>query len=95
MAHNRPHGVHHFVIAAVVRLPAVAQRGLDLIPPAVLSALVFSDLFRTGIVLTISLQSYSRLLAALIAVLVAWRTRNVVLTIVVGLAMLLVLQTII
>jgi len=75
-----------------VRLPHLVQRSLDFVPPAILSALIFSDLFGTGTVQSISPQLYSRILAGLIAVLVAWRTRNVVLTIGVGLATLLFLQ---
>ena len=77
-----------------VRLPLLVQRSLDFVPPAILSALIFSDLFRPGVAQSISPQLYPRLLAGLIAVLVAWRTRNVVLTIGVGLAILLILQAV-
>jgi branched-subunit amino acid transport protein len=75
-----------------IHLSALVKRSLDFVPPAVLSALIFSDLFRSGLVQPISMQLYSRLIAGIIAVLVAWRTRNVVLTIGVGLLALLILQ---
>jgi branched-subunit amino acid transport protein len=75
-----------------IQLPALVKRSLDFVPLAVLSALIFSDLFQSGLVQPISMELYSRLFAGIIAVLVAWRTRNVVLTIGVGLIVLLILQ---
>jgi branched-subunit amino acid transport protein len=75
------------------RLPTVVQRGLDFVPPAVFSALIFPDLFRNSMILPLSVYMNARLIAGLVAILVAWRTRNVVLTIAAGLVVLWAVQT--
>ncbi len=72
-------------------IPPLVRRALRFVPPAVLSAIIFPELLRPGGSLNISLGNF-RLLAGLAAALVAWRTKNVVLTIAVGMAMLWVLQ---
>src|SRR4051794_33550229 len=80
-------------ILALDRLavPPLAQRALRLVPPAVLSALIFPDLlFHDGAV-DFSLGN-ARLVAGVIAAVVAWRTRNVFLTVGLGMVALLVLQ---
>jgi branched-subunit amino acid transport protein len=68
-----------------VELPRVLTRALRFVPPAVLSAIIFPELLvRDG-----ALALYpgnARLVAGLVAAFVAWRTRNVVLTIAVGMA---------
>jgi branched-subunit amino acid transport protein len=74
-------------------LSTVVQRGLDLVPPAVFFALIFPDLFRNSVMLPLSVYMNARLIAGIVAILVAWRTRNVVLTIAVGLIVLLAVQT--
>ena len=65
------------------RLPRVLHRGLKYIPPAVLSAILLPELvIRDGSLdLTLSNQ---RLLAGIIAALVAWRLKNTWLTIASG-----------
>lgn len=68
-----------------IRLPDVVTRGLRFVPAAVLSALVWPALvYRQG-ELAISMGN-ERLLAGVIAAAVAWRTHNILLTIVVGMA---------
>ena len=62
------------------RLPEAFRRGLRLVPPAVLSALILPDLLLQDGSLSVDLQN-SRLLAGIVAALVAWRTRNTWLTI--------------
>ena len=74
-----------------VEIPALLQRALRLVPPAVLTAIIFPELFLRGGRLDLSLENL-RLFAGLLAVVVAWRTKNVVLTILVGMAALLALQ---
>lgn len=66
-----------------------AQRVLRQIPPAVLAALVVPALVRpTG-----DLDLWQpRLLAGVVAALVSWRTRNVGLTLVVGMAVLVLVE---
>jgi branched-subunit amino acid transport protein len=73
-------------------MPARLQQALRYVPPAVLSAIIFPEVLLPGGNLNISLAN-PRLLAAVLAAWVAWRTKNVVLTIVVGMVTLLVVQT--
>ena len=72
-------------------IPPLVRRALRFVPPAVLSAIIFPELLRPDGALDISLGNL-RLLAGLLAALVAWRTKNVVLTIAVGMAALWILQ---
>jgi branched-subunit amino acid transport protein len=65
--------------------PVLLKRGLRYVPPAVLSAIVFPELLIRSGSLNLSLGNV-RLLAGLVAILVGWRTRNVLLTIAAGLA---------
>ena len=67
------------------------QRALRLVPPAVLSAIIFPELLRPAGTLDIS-PGNLRLVAGIIAAGVAWRTRNALLTIGVGMAALWILQ---
>ncbi len=73
------------------QIPAQVKRGLRFVPPAVLSALIFPELFLPEGTLDISFGN-ERLIAGIIAALVAWRSGNTVATIVVGMAALLLLQ---
>ena len=77
-----------------IEVPSWLGRGLRFVPPAVLSAIVFPELLMPSGTLDISLSNL-RLLAGVLAGYVAWRTKNVVLTIAVGMAALLVLQAVI
>ena len=74
-----------------VTLPPTLQRGLRFVPPAVLSAIIFPEILRHGGPLDLSFGNV-RLLAGLIAALVAWRTKNALLTIAAGMAALWGLQ---
>jgi branched-subunit amino acid transport protein len=67
------------------------RQALRFVPPAVLTAIIFPELLMPGGTLDISLGN-ARLLAGAAAILVAWRTRNTVLTIVVGMLALWALQ---
>jgi branched-subunit amino acid transport protein len=73
--------------------PALVRRGLRFVPPAVLSAIIFQQLLvREGdLMLTFA---NTRLLAGVLAALVAWRTRSPLLTIAAGMATLVVLNLI-
>lgn len=75
------------------QIPGRVKRGLRFVPPAVLTALIFPELFLPEGALDVSLGN-ERLLAGLIAALVAWRTGNVVATIITGLVALLLIQAI-
>src|SRR6266700_8422335 len=69
----------------------IAQQALRFVPVAVLSALIAPALFFSQGSLDVSFSN-SRLIAGILAILVAWRTKNVLLTIFTGMACLLVLQ---
>ena len=73
------------------RIVPMVQQALRFVPVAVLSALIAPALFLPGGVLNLSLGNI-RLIAGIVAILVAWRTKNVLLTIVIGMACLLILQ---
>lgn len=73
--------------------PEWLRNSLRLVPPAVLSAIVFPELLFTNGQLNLTLDN-NRLIAGIVAILVAWRSRNTLLTIGVGMAVLLVLQAI-
>lgn len=72
-------------------IPDGLRRSLRFVPPAVLSALVVPELLMPGGQLDVSFGNH-RWLAGLIAVLVAWRTKSILLTILAGMAALLILQ---
>ena len=64
-------------------IPPLLRRALRLVPPAVLTAIIFPEVFMPSGQLDLSFGN-ARLLAAVLATLVAWRTRSAVLTILVG-----------
>lgn len=68
-------------------LPAVVQRGLRLVPAAVLAALVAPALVYSNEALAVSAAD-PRLLAGLVALLVAWRFNHMLLTLASGMAVL-------
>jgi branched-subunit amino acid transport protein len=74
-----------------LEIPAVLRRALHYVPPAVFSAIIFPELFLEEGVLDISLGN-PRLLAGLVAIAVAWFTKNTLVTILVGMAVLLLIQ---
>jgi branched-subunit amino acid transport protein len=76
-----------------IEMPDWLRRALRFVPAAALAALVFPALTHPSGHLDLSLQNF-RLLAGLGGALVAWRTRNVLLTILVGMALLWALQAV-
>ncbi|WP_242393740.1 AzlD domain-containing protein [Anaeromyxobacter oryzisoli] len=76
-----------------VDLPPVLGRALRFVPPAVLSAIIFPEVLLHDGAPDLHLRNV-RLLAGVIAAVVAWRTRNVVLTIAVGMAALWTAQAV-
>jgi branched-subunit amino acid transport protein len=72
-------------------IPETVRRALHYVPPAVLSAITFPELFLQNGKLDISFGN-TRLLAGLIAILVAWFSKNTLLTIITGMIALFVLQ---
>jgi branched-subunit amino acid transport protein len=76
-----------------IKVPDWFRRGLRFVPVAVLSGIILPDLASRNAVLDISLRN-PQLYAGALAMLVAWRTKNVLLTIIVGLAALLIFQVV-
>ena len=72
-------------------IPETLRRALRFVPPAVLSAIVLPELLIRSGQMDFSLTNL-RLLAGGIAVLVAWKTKNTLMTILAGMASLLVLE---
>ena len=73
----------------LAEVPPWVQRLLRQIPPAALAAIVVPALLRPGS--TIDLWQ-PRLYAGLLAAVVAWRTRNIGLTLVVGMAFVMIVK---
>jgi branched-subunit amino acid transport protein len=67
------------------------RQALKFVPAAVLSAIIFPEMFMPEGSVDISLGN-ERLIAGLIAAVVAWRTKNVLWTIGVGMGVLWLLQ---
>ena len=67
------------------------RRALRFVPPAVLSAIVVPELMIQSDQIDVSLTNF-RLLAGIVAMLVAWRTKNTLLTILGGMLTLLILE---
>jgi branched-subunit amino acid transport protein len=72
-------------------IPEAMRRALHYVPPAVLSALIFPALFLPDNVLDLSFNNHY-LLAGLLAIIVAWFSKNTLLTIVAGMLALFFLQ---
>lgn len=72
-------------------IPDLARRALRLIPAAVMAALMLPGLTNPA-------ESFDiwndRMLAGLVAAVVAWRTRNILATIIVGMAALWLMQAV-
>ena len=76
-----------------VGMPEWLRRALRFVPASVLAALVFPALTHPTGVLDLSFGNF-RLLAGLAGALVAWRTRNVLLTLLAGMLVLWALQAV-
>ena len=72
-------------------VPETIRRALHYVPPAVLSAIIFPELFLPNGTWDLSLEN-TRLLAGLVAILVAWFSRNTLVTIVAGMIALFLLK---
>lgn len=72
-------------------IPQMLHRALRFVPPAVLSAIIFPSVLMPNNQLDIGFGNH-RLLAGLVAVLVALWTKNTLLTILAGMVALLILQ---
>ena len=73
------------------KVPETIRRALHYVPPAVLSAIVFPELLLPNGTLNLSLGN-TRLLAGLVAILVAWFTKSTLITIIAGMLALFLLK---
>lgn len=80
-----------FLLPERVMLPPWLLRALRYVPVAVLSAIILPELLLPSGTLDFSLGN-ERLLAGVVAAVVAWRTRNVFVIVVVGMIVLWLLQ---
>lgn len=74
-----------FIVPSSLSLPPAFERALRFVPPAALAALIVPDLVSHNGALVLSLAN-PRLIAGVVALVVAWRTRRVGLTLLVGMA---------
>lgn len=72
-------------------VPETLRKALHYVPPAVLSAIVFPELFLRDGIMSFTLDN-DRLLAGLIAILVAWFSKSTLITIIAGMLALFLLQ---
>ncbi|HSB01457.1 MAG TPA: AzlD domain-containing protein [Anaerolineales bacterium] len=73
------------------QIPETLRKALHYVPPAVLSALILPALFLREGALYLSFEN-TRLLAGLAAIVVAWFSRNTLVTIIAGMVVLFLLQ---
>jgi branched-subunit amino acid transport protein len=81
------------VLLERVHISALVRQALRFVPAAVLSAIIFPEVLQPGGALDLSLGN-ARLLAGVVAAVIAWRTGNVLLTIGIGMGVLWLLQAI-
>jgi branched-subunit amino acid transport protein len=72
-------------------VPETLRRALHYVPPAVLSAIIFPEIFLQAGRLDITFAN-TRLLAGVFAIVVAYFTKNTLITILAGMAALILLQ---
>lgn len=80
------------MILARWQTPAIIQRGLRFVPVAVLAAIILPELVLHSGARHITTDN-PRLVAGMIAILVAWKTKNAAWTVLVGMSILLLMQS--
>src|SRR5512137_2988653 len=73
------------------QIPETLRKALHYVPPAVLSALIFPALLLPDGTLNLSFEN-TRLFAGLAAIVVAWFSKNTLVTIIAGIVVLFLLQ---
>lgn len=89
------YGMRLFFILAISEksLPKNVRIGLEFVPPAVLTAIIVPEVLFSDGSLDISFDNL-RLAAAFLAVIVAWKTKSSIFTVITGMLILWVLQVI-
>lgn len=75
-----------FIGPSSLSLPPAVERALRFVPPAALAALVVPDMVSHNGALVLTLAN-PRLIAGVVALLIAWRTRNIAATLIVGMGL--------
>ena len=83
-----------FLLYERIRITEFQKRALRLVPPSVLAALTLPAVLRGSAGLDISIGN-PRLIAAAVAVIVAYKTKNILATIIVGMLTLFLFQALI
>lgn len=73
-------------------IPETLKKALHYVPPAVLSAIIFPELFIQNDAINFQLTNI-RLMAGIIAIITAWVSRSTLITIIVGMAALFILSS--
>jgi branched-subunit amino acid transport protein len=81
------------VLVGKIPLPESVFRALRYVPPAVLAAIIVDAVLMPEGTVDISLTN-SYLVAGIVCVIVAWRTKNLLLTIILGMATMLIWRAI-
>ncbi len=79
------------ILAERLTLPQPVQRALQFTPIAALTAILIPEIVAPSGTFQLG-QAAPRLIAGAVAAVIAWRTRNITLTIVVGMALLWLLE---
>lgn len=74
-----------------LHVPETMRRALHYVPPAVLSAIIFPALLLPEDEWFVSLDNH-RLLAGIAAIVIAWSSKNTLITIIAGMVVLFLLQ---
>jgi branched-subunit amino acid transport protein len=82
------------LLAGIIDFPDPIKHALRFVPTAVFSAIIFPDLFLSSGKFNLSLDN-DRLIAGLLAAVIAWRTRSVFWTIVVGMVSLFLIKALV
>ncbi len=77
-----------------IAVPVTVQRALRLVPSAVLSAIIAPELFMPAGQLDLGLGNHY-LIAGLVAIVVGWRTKNTLITLLAGMVALVLLQAVV
>lgn len=73
-------------------IPETLKKALHYVPPAVLSAIIFPELFIQDGAINFQLTNI-RLMAGIIAIITAWISRSTLITIIIGMAALFILSS--
>ena len=80
-----------FLLVGEKEIPNNVRMGLQFVPPAVLTAIIVPEVLISDHVIQLNLGNY-KLIAAVLAIIVAWKTKSAILTVVIGMLALWIMQ---